>query len=157
MPLTLPSTTDIEAILGRLLGESPSLSLDSDHPDLASLTPSYASVYFDDDGTPTAAVVADLNASLYLGGKLIMMPMSRLREDAEEPELSEIVLDALSEVFNNFTSCFNEIEGNPHLRASPAVDAVEVFADLPNPKMANRLDLVGDFLEGNGRIALVGL
>ena len=115
---TFPDANEVMNLLGRLIGERPDLTKTKDAP---SLDNAYGAICVDDQGNPIAAMVADVAASTYLAGKLLMMPIDPLRERSASGEIEEGALDALSEVFNNLTICWNDIEGNPHVRSNPAI------------------------------------
>ena len=73
-----------------------------------------------DDGEPIGAILADLDASVNFGGKMMMIPPSTFAEQIEENEAGEAVIEACSEVFNNLTSAINRVPGNKHVRSRPA-------------------------------------
>ena len=152
--MTLPTPLQVQRLLGRLLGDSPVLQKDARRPEVKRIEPSYASVCLDDNGRPVAVMVADLHAALFLGGKLMRKPMGGLEDEAEAGQASDGVVDALSEVFNNLTICFNQIKGNPHIR-SQAADAGPEVIEASDWAEARRVDLTGDFLKGSGRLVLL--
>ena len=111
------------------------------------------------DGTVEGAIFIDLSAALYLGGGLIMMPEAALCDMLSQGEVSEAVLDGLSEIFNNLRGLMNRINMNPHVSPTdpvayepPADDAPEAWI-LDSTK---RVDLRGQTAFGPSTITLVG-
>lgn len=158
MSATFPKIAEISKVLQLLLGEAPPLNEDGQTPSFEELGKTYTSLCKNDAGEVVAALVADLPAALYLGGKLMMMPVARLEEQAKAGDMDQGVLDALTEVFNNLSSCLNEIDGNPHVRSTQAEETDSLQADDRGswmPSATNRTDLTGNFLNGAGRLVLV--
>lgn len=87
----------------------------------------YASTLVDKDGQVIGAMIADLRATVFVGGGMILLPQDALEEQVAAGEASADALDAMSEVFNTLASSLNSIEGNPHIRTTPA-EPLEVEA-----------------------------
>ena len=116
--MNLPEANDLSKILATLCGDDVDLTLTekSDFPGERT----WGSIIIDDDGEPIGAILADLDASVNFGGKMMMIPPSTFAEQIEENEAGEAVIEACSEVFNNLTSAINRVPGNKHVRSRPA-------------------------------------
>ncbi len=155
MALELPPAPKVLAVLGSLLGRDVPLAPGDPAGDI--LTEGYSALCLDDDGHPAAALSADLRAAAFLGGTLMMLPSGRLEDSVDAGELDEIVVDALSEVFNNLTVPFNAVPGNSHVASKPASATTQLLGSDDGAWIANaskRLDLSGTVLGGAGHLVL---
>lgn len=116
--MNLPEATDLAKILSTLCGDDVDLQL-SEQADFPSER-TWGSIIIDDEGEPIGAILADLDASVNFGGKMMMIPPSTFAEQIEENEAGEAVIEACSEVFNNLTSAINRVPGNRHVRSRAA-------------------------------------
>lgn len=113
--LTFPTCAEYAKGITTLLDEDIALEEDASSPDVR------AGVYF---MTPLigreeeviGAIVVDLKAVVSQGGTLIMLGESALDEMVESASPSDDVIDAMKEVVNVQSRCFNDVEGNPHVR-----------------------------------------
>lgn len=79
----------------------------------------YLSFLETSEGDIVGAMLANMPAACMLGGGLVMLPESALEEMIEEGELSDVVLDGLSEVFNMLRRTINAAPENPHVNHLP--------------------------------------
>lgn len=127
----------------------------SDAPKKGYLT-GFLSICNDDDGNPVAAIAADARAGAFMGGKLMMMPDGPLEDAAKSGKLDETLIEALSEVFNNLTIPFNNVQGNPHVASKPAA---ATKAQLKGAswlmKPSGILELSGEFFGSKGHLYMI--
>ncbi|MFT7620547.1 MAG: hypothetical protein ACI97A_004204 [Planctomycetota bacterium] len=116
-----------------------------------------ACLLIDDDDQTVGAVVADLTAAVSLGGQLMMLPVGGLEEQIEENSPSAIVIDAVSELFNNFTTVVNSLEENPHVRSRVAEDLMSLVEDGEDWLLSadSSTEYTGQFLCGKGVIQMI--
>ncbi|MBK7701462.1 MAG: hypothetical protein IPI34_00525 [bacterium] len=69
----------------------------------------------DDSGDEIGIVVADTGAVVLLGGTLIMLPESSMREQVADGQPSPPVLEAYAEVINVLRGVVNNTQRNPHV------------------------------------------
>lgn len=158
MPNQFPESHIVAKLLGDLVGAPVELAAVEDAPALDRLIRPFACVCMDDQGQAVMAMVADLPAAVSLGGQLMMLPEPALKDQVKDRAPSEDVVSAVSEIFNNLTTTINNVEGNPHIRSTPAKPAAAVIASpqgLWIPKSTQRVDLSGDLLCGKGRLVLL--
>ncbi|HMQ23904.1 MAG TPA: hypothetical protein PKE00_15545 [Planctomycetota bacterium] len=154
MSTTLPKPAEIAKLLSSLLGSNISLQPAADRS--STCTDGFASLCHDDNRAPVLAFVANARAGAYMGGKLMMLPEGRLEEAAASGELDEVLIEALSEVFNNLTVPFNAIADNPHIASEPAEPVQAVAARAPwIAKPSQVLELKADLLGGDGRLVVL--
>ena len=127
--MNLPEANDLSKILSTLCGDDVDLTLaeKSDFPGERT----WGSIIIDDEGEPIGAILADLDASVNFGGKMMMIPPSTFAEQIEENEAGEAVIEACSEVFNNLTSAINRVPGNKHVRSRPAELTASLMDEQP--------------------------
>lgn len=158
MSYSFPEAHVVAKLLSDLVGSPVVLEAAEDRAALDRLPRPFACICIDDAGAPVGAMVADLTASISLGGQLMMLPEDGLVEQHRQKTPSEDVVAAVSEIFNNLTTTLNQVPGNPHIRSTPAKLASQVVA-TPNgswiPKATTRADLTGDLLCGKGRVILM--
>ena len=102
--------------------------------------------------------VTSLNATIYLGGKLIMMPDAGLADIASTGQAEESQVDALEETINMLRSVFNNMPGSSHvspMEIQPLTmpDAEGEDAWMFSPR--SRVDFVGNAPFGELRMALL--
>jgi len=156
--LTLPEPRAVLDLLAMFIGDRPPLA-PNQAPDLTRTSyGTYVCWLKGSNGETEGAILVDLAASLYIGGGLIMMPEASLRDMFKEGEVSEAVLDGLSEIFNNLRGQLNRIDLNPHVTPTdaalyqpPAADAPEAWVYEPR----NRVDLSGMTAFGPGTLTLL--
>ena len=158
MTLTLPKTSEIMELVGLLIDEEPMLRVGQGW-DLTQPNPgAYITFLQGRDNAVEGAVIADLAATMYIGGKLILMPESTLREQFNSGTVCESVVEALNEVVNNLRTLYNNIDLNPHVAPTqtfpyqvPAED--DFVAWILNP--SKRIDYVGDTVVGPATLTLI--
>jgi len=103
-------------------------------------------------------VVTDLVATVYLGGKLVMMPDASLADKVLGQDVDETMLESLKEVVNMTRSVFNRVSGNVHLHPLPPCPLEKPRAGARDAWLlepAERLDLAGECSCGSLRIAIL--
>lgn len=78
--------------------------------------PCWISLLIDDDGIEVGVIVADLQATIGLGGALMMIPPAELDAQRAAKTPSEDVLSAMSEVVNNLSATINQQPEGCHVR-----------------------------------------
>lgn len=153
MALTAPKLEELDSLLEMLIGESVNLESQSTSAAVDKLSLPHASILIDDEGQPVGAVVADLTATVQLGGMLMMMPQPGLEDQIDESDPSNTVVEAFSEVVNNLTVSLNAITGNPHVRSTPVerLDSLLAKGETDWLKSsATTAEFVGAFPSGKG-------
>ncbi|MBD3220589.1 hypothetical protein GF314_05060 [bacterium] len=158
MTLTLPEPKAVLDLLAMFIGDRPPLA-PGQAPDLARTSyGTYVCWLQGADGNVEGAFLVDLAAALYIGGGLIMMPEASLVEQFKTGQVSEAVLDGLSEIFNNLRGQLNRIDLNPHVTPTdavpyqpPAEGASEAWVYEPR----GRIDLTGMTAFGIGTLTLL--
>jgi hypothetical protein len=106
----------------------------------------------DDDGEEAGIVVADLGTVVLLGGALIMLPESSMKEQMADRRPSSPVLEAYAEVVNVLRGVVNNTHRNPHTAPGPLVPGGAGPGWPDDPKL--RLDLVADSPLGPARLTI---
>ncbi|MBA4378565.1 MAG: hypothetical protein C0395_07950 [Gemmatimonas sp.] len=104
-----------------------------------------------DAGSEVGVVVADLHTVVLLGGSLIMLPESSMREQVAEGSPSPPVLEAFAEVVNVLRGVVNNTNRNPHTVPGPLATGGAGPGWSDDPKL--RLDLVADSPIGPARLS----
>ncbi|MEM6960598.1 MAG: hypothetical protein AAF550_02500, partial [Myxococcota bacterium] len=105
-----------------------------------------------DEDVLIGSLVCDIEAGVWLGGTLLMVPEGSIEEQISSKNPSEDVLEALSEVFNTLSSIFNDIEDNPHIR----ITKLEKFDPEKYPSLEQPLERIDLKCTGlAGRIAML--
>lgn len=157
MGYEFPESAVIAKLLSDLVGAPVELAKADDAVALDRLGRPFACVCLDDQSLPVGAMIADLSATVSLGGQLMMLAEDELKEQTKSKAPSEDVVSALSEIFNNLTTTLNNIKANPHIRSTPAKPAAAVVASNTGawiPRASHRVDLTGNLLCGKGRLIL---
>jgi len=105
----------------------------------------------DDEGTEVGVVVADLRTVVLLGGSLIMLPESSMREQVADGSPSPPVLEAFAEVVNVLRGVVNNTHRNLHTVPGPLAAGGAGPGWPDDPKL--RLDLVADSPLGPARLS----
>ena len=110
------------------------------------------------DNAVEGAIITDLAATLYIGGKLILLPEATLMDQVKSGEADEPVIEAVTEVINNLRTLYNNIDVNPHVAPTqtfpyqvPGPD--DFVAWILNP--SRRVDYVGDTPFGKATLTLI--
>lgn len=159
MTLTLPEPRAVLDLLTMFLGNRPPLA-PGEGPSLRQPGSGiYVTWLKTADGKVEGAILADLPASLYLGGGLIMMPEETLRGMLNEGAASDAVLDGLREMFNNMRGQLNRINMNPHVAPTAPVAYVPPAEGSPESWILDagkRIDLHGQTAFGPATLTVVG-
>ncbi|MBC8424046.1 hypothetical protein H8E07_07970 [bacterium] len=159
MTICMPDTREILTILGAIIGDKKLIRPSGEPWDLGKAAVGTHVTYLcDADDEKLGAVVTDLVATVYLGGKLVMMPDAAMADKVRARHVDETMLEALEEVVNMTRSVFNGVAGNVHLHATPPSPLEKPRPDggdvwLLEP--AERLDLGGECSFGALRIAML--
>lgn len=126
--LDAPTTTAMQETIAALLGAEMEMSEDLKLPlpSFADLTgPCYICQILDDAGEIEGLILTDLEATVRLGGSLMMTPADEIANQIVNAEPSEDVVDAAAEIFNNLSGVLNNVEGNKHIKVDTARPLVE--------------------------------
>lgn len=158
MTLTLPKTKDIMDLVELLIDEKPVFHK-GEGWDLTKPKPgAYITFLQGRDNEVEGAIITDLPATLYIGGKLILLPEASLLDQLNEGRADEPVVEALTEVVNNLRTLYNNIEQNPHVAptqtfAYQVPGPTDFVAWVLNP--SRRVDYVGDTPFGIATLTLI--
>lgn len=158
MTLTLPQTTEIMELVELLIDEKPEFKIGQGW-DLTQPNPGATITFLQGrDNAVEGAIVTDLAATLYIGGKLILLPEVTLKDQFKTGRAAEPVVEALNEVINNLRTLYNNIDLNPHVAPTqtfpyqvPGPD--DFVAWILNP--SKRIDYVGDTVLGPATMTLI--
>lgn len=158
MTLTLPDTKEILDLVGLLIDEKPVFRVGQGW-DLTKPKPgSYITFLQGRDNAVEGAIITDLAATLYIGGKLILLPDATLMDQFKSGQADEPVIEALTEVINNLRTLYNNIDLNPHVAPTqtfayqvPGPD--DFVAWILNP--SKRVDYVGETNFGPATLTLI--
>ncbi len=158
MSLVFPKQAEILDLIEMLIGEKPVFKR-GEGWDLRKPEPGcYITFLQGKDLEVEGAVITDLAATLYIGGKLILLPPVSLQNQFNAGEADEPVVEAVTEVINNLRTLFNAIDLNPHVAPTktflyqvPAADDFVAWILEPG----KRIDYVGKTPYGNGTITLI--
>ena len=158
MALTFPKTKEILDLVELLIGEKPVFrkgdGWDLSKPDEGC----YITFLLGRDNAVEGAIITDLPATLYIGGKLILLPEATLQDQSQNGEAEEPIVEAVTEVINNLRTLFNNIDQNPHVAPSKTYEYKVPTSDdyvgwLLDPP--NRVDYVGQTSYGTATLTLV--
>ena len=158
MTLTWPNTKDILSLVEMLIGEVPVFAEGQGWDLMNPRGGTYITFLQARDQAIEGAVITDLPATLYIGGKLLMLPSATARDLMRAGQASEPVIEALTEVINNLRTLFNKIDLNPHV-APTATFPYQVpgprdfVAWVRNP--GQRIDYVGETEFGLATLTLI--
>ncbi|MBU8869968.1 MAG: hypothetical protein KOO60_03725 [Gemmatimonadales bacterium] len=158
MTLTIPETKEILDLVELLIGEKP-VFRQGEGWDLTKPEPgTYITFLQGRDNQVEGAILTDLAAALYIGGKLILLPEATLMDQMKAGEAEEPIVEAVTEVINNMRTLFNNIDLNPHVAPTatflyqvPAED--DFVAWIINPR--KRVDYVGKTTFGQATLTLI--
>ncbi len=146
MALKLPKTQEILDLVELLIGEKPVFQK-TDGWDLANPGRGcYITFLQGKDNNVEGAIITDLPATLYVGGKLILLPENTLQDQSVSGQADQPVVEAVTEVVNNLRTLFNNIDRNPHVAPTKTYDYQVPTAD----------DYVGWILEPSKRVDYAG-
>lgn len=148
--LKVPAVDAIAEVVKGLAGEELSVNAVSADWDLAG-GPTYMGRLKDDDGLEVGLLVMDLEATVQLGGGMLMEPEETLKEQIGAGTPSEDVLDAAGEVLNTMTSAVNKIRENFHVKVSH----LETLDSAAIPWLAHARARQNFTISVGGRLAVV--
>jgi hypothetical protein len=156
--LAFPKQAEIFELIEMLIGEKP---LFKKGPAWDLKNPSdgcYITFLQGKDNEVEGAVITDLAATLYIGGKLIMLQPAALQNQYYSGEAEDSVVEAVTEVINNLRTLFNAIDLNPHVAPTktflyqvPSEDDFVAWVLKPG----KRVDYTGKTPWGDGTITLI--
>jgi hypothetical protein len=154
----LPETRDIMELVELLIDEKPVFKKGQGW-DLTEPNPgAYITFLQGRDNAVEGAIITDLAATLYIGGKLILLPEASLKDQFKGGQADEPVVEALNEVINNLRTLYNNIDLNPHVAPTqtfpyqvPGPD--DFVAWILNP--SRRADYVGETNFGPATMTLI--
>lgn len=159
MTVTMPKTSAFIDMLEMILGDRPPLNETGEAWDLSKVSDgTYVTWLRNAAGERRGAVVTNINATCYLGGKLVMMPEAGLGDQAKSRQAEEIVVEAVEEIVNMMRSVINKQAGNEHVSPEPTQPMTPVAADGPEAWVlapSTRLDLAGECSFGPLQVAVV--
>ena len=157
MSLKLPDPQALRDALGMILDDACPLQPAATPIDLAARPGTVrGALLLDDDGEPQGAVLADVAATVYLGGSLIMIPAGAQQDQVAADAPAEAVLDAMAEVVNILRGSINAVPGNPHVSPGPLSSLPELTAAHPwLVEPTARLDLAGPLPCGEGCLVVL--
>ncbi len=158
MTLLLPETKDIMELVELLIDEKPVFKKGQGW-DLTEPNPgAYITFLQGRDNAVEGAIITDLAATLYIGGKLILLPEASLKDQFQGGQADEPVVEAMNEVINNLRTLYNNIDLNPHVAPTqtfpyqvPGPD--DFVAWILNP--SRRVDYVGETHLGPATMTLI--
>ncbi len=158
MTMIMPESAEILDLVELLIGEKPVFSMGNGWDLMAPPQGSYITFLQGRDHAIEGAIITDLPATLYIGGKLIMLPEDAAQEQLKNNEASESVIEAVNEVINNMRTLMNNIDANPQVaptRTLPyQVPAPEDFVGwIHQPGL--RIDYTGETELGTATMILV--
>lgn len=154
----MPETKEILDLVELLIGEKPVFRQGRGWDLLDPEPGTYITFLQGRDYEVEGAILTDLPATLYIGGKLILLPQATLMDQLHSGEADEPVIEAVTEVINNMRTLFNNIELNPHVAPTktfeyqvPGED--DFVAWVRNP--GKRVDYVGETAFGKATLTLI--
>ena len=154
----MPESKEILGLVEMLIGEKPVFKPGSGWDLTEPMPGAYVTFLQGRDNAIEGAIITDIAATLYIGGKLILLPDSTLMDQLNSAEASEPILDALTEVINNMRTLFNNIDMNPHVAPTqtfpyqvPSPD--DYVGWMLNP--SKRMDYVGQTAFGSATLTLI--
>ena len=141
-PLTeLPPNKAVKDVFEDLLGRDVEVSPSNDRTPVGREHLTMEAVYVDDQMRMRAVIVTDLALTAYCATAIGLVPPGGAEAAIEDGELSESLVDNISEVFNIMAGLFNR-DGAPHVR---------LYAWYPpgDPAPADVADLTAAFIGRN--------
>jgi len=156
--LSFPKTKEVLDLVELLIGEKPVFRKGKGWDLSAPSEGCYITFLQGKDKAIEGAIITDLPATLYIGGKLILLPEATLQDQAQNGEAEEPIVEAVTEVVNNLRTLFNNIEMNPHVAPTGTYPYVVPAADdyvgwILEP--GKRVDYVGDTVYGPATLTLL--
>lgn len=144
--LKLPTASVVSACLARLVGKKLGVSQLKSSPSPArAQAPCWFSRLVDDAGDEVGVIVADLLATVGLGGALMMLLPAELAAQRAAQTPSDDVISAMAEVANILSATFNQQPDALHVRVRPLEPMTPGSLDWTNaPALAVAFELAGD-------------
>ncbi len=142
-PLLFPTALEIDKAAKTLLGPEASLTAASKGPKFnkKGADAFYMCRLIDDAGLEVGAMIADLAATIALGGKLMMIPQEELESMVASKTPSEDVISAMSEVFSTLSGAINAVPDGLHIKVNP-LEQLDVQAVSWTVKCGSRINFV---------------
>ena len=138
-----PSQVAIRQSLQMLVGEEIALTERSTPCDFEDGT-FFRVEILDNSDLLVGTMIADLEATVRLACKLLMLPEGEVSEQLDASEASEDSVETMSEIFNTMSTTINNIKSNPHVRTTPlALLDPQEFEWVKNTKRRIDLDVEG--------------
>ncbi len=158
MALTFPKTKEILDLVELLIGEKPVFRKGKEWDLSKPEEGCYITFLQGKDKAVEGAIITDLAATLYIGGKLILLPEATLQNQSQNGEAEEPIVEAVTEVVNNLRTLFNNIELNPHVAPTRTFPYVVPSADdyvswILSPD--KRVDYSGETTYGTATLTLI--
>ena len=109
--LKFPELDAINACLTELVGEGSLIT----STEVESLDKFFLCRITNDTEEELGALFADVRATLYLGGKLMMFPDTEVQKLVDDAAPTEDSVDAMGEVCSMLSKSFKEVPGNPEI------------------------------------------
>ncbi len=122
MQQVLPDKESIYEMLNLLLGDDMSVEY---RKMPAPTDKGYAALYVNKEGEPKAVCICDIAFAAYSGGAMTMMPPKSVQNQADDEDLSDMLVQNLYEVMNICTRLIIDDE-TPHLKLTEVKPAEEV-------------------------------
>jgi hypothetical protein len=156
--LVFPKQAEIFDLIEMLIGEKPAFGRGEEWDLRQPRDGTYITFLQGKDYEVEGAVITDLAATLYVGGKLILLPPTNLQSQFDSGAAEDAVIEAVTEVINNLRTLFNANHLNPHVaptRTFPyrVPEADDFVAWILEP--GKRIDYVGETPYGAGTITLI--
>ncbi len=158
MTMIIPEANEVLELVEMLIGEEPVFNIGEGWDLLSPPKGSYITFLQGNNHAVEGAVITDLPATIYIGGKLIMLPETSAQEQLKAGKASEPIIEAVNEVINNVRTLFNDIESNPQVTPTKTVPYV-----VPEPddfvgwihKPGSRVDYIGQTELGAATMILI--
>ncbi len=143
-PLLFPNALEVNKAAQTLLGKE--MSLTAAEKKGPKFNKKGADAFYmcrlvDDAGLEVGALIADLAATIALGGKLMMIPKEELDSMLASKTPSEDVISAMSEVFSTLSGTINAVPDGLHIKVNP-LEQLDVQAVSWTVKCGSRVNFV---------------
>ncbi|MCP4448519.1 MAG: hypothetical protein GY811_24730 [Myxococcales bacterium] len=138
-----PSPIAMRQSLEMLVGEEIGLKERKTHTDFSEDV-FFRVLILDDKNVLVGTMIADLEATVRLACKLLMLPESEITEQLGTGTASEDSTETMSEIFNTMSATINNVKSNPHVRTTPLEELdPEEFEWVKDTKRRVDLDVDG--------------
>lgn len=116
-PIKLPPSSDFIRCIEQLIGGDVTAKEVTEPLDVSQAS-HWLSTIVDEHDNEVGAVIMNIQATVSLGGTLLMIPEDELKAQVASMKPSEDSLAASSEVCNALTGSVNSLDGNPSIRSN---------------------------------------